>query len=788
MNVGTTSLEVQWTDNATFEGSYQVFRKRVDYDGNVTDDRNLRATEAQSAESHADSEVQPGREYEYVVRARTSWVHADTSIGTVSTDSISLSDRAVSPRGWHLEVDHPSGTTLTPDPLDGATRRPTINGFPRVEIPVPYRDRWHSADRDDAPLRVWHSGSREPIETLEHRRLEEGAGSKRTVLEGRGGTQLDRRVIEDVDIEPTHEFAKRLIEEYTDYTATVDDPQTNQEERALDRAESAFEYGQTLQAISDTTPLKITDDGFFECKQTCWSFDAVGNTTATVQSDSFTGGEAAQITDFQDSFSVTFETDYRIEEPEFFHRGIREAYMRMDIYVDGVLATSNLQTAEPGYAPISFAGPLEPGSHTIEFDVQPDGTSDSGDFRLDRFGVRDAQFSYDDSGTLNEPGGHTDGPSPYPDLTRIETVEYTTPLAMTEVSVDAQPTAGSVAELGIRQDGTGDYVTASQTTSHTIQYNDLAATAQARIGLGRRQDLDPRDETPRLGYESQRLDILEISALLDDTPVLTDRSFDRPLIDVLREVADIGNFVFEVRADGDETVIEWTQLGQREVSIDPEIADYSVDRQTEDVVEKAVVYGSAAQITRQTVDVAIGTWVDLPFPDAKIVERKETIYDGDTEFTRGEDYQIRYATEDGQPRIKALSGGALSDGQTVSVDAEVKPRGSYTEGDAGENPKTVIEDIPGLASKQMCDQYALYAVERTGDAIVDASVTISSEEVGALLVDAIDIDRLPGDVPWEVDDISYGDGEVSIELGNGPSADDFLQGLSDRLQRNSERV
>lgn len=123
--------------------------------------------------------------------------------------------------------------------------------------------------------------------------------------------------------------------------------------------------------------------------------------------------------------------------------------------------------------------------------------------------------------------------------------------------------------------------------------------------------------------------------------------------------------------DGDEITVEWTQLGQREASIDPEIADFSVDRQTEDVVEKAVVYGGSQTVKRQTVTVSIAEWVDLPFPDTQIVDNKENVHDGDTEFKKGDDYQIHNATEDGQPRIKALADGSLSDGQTVSVDAEV---------------------------------------------------------------------------------------------------------------------
>lgn len=796
-NVGATSLDLSWIDNANFQGSYQILRKRTDYDYDGGDGR-LVGTVSDTAESYTDGDAQPAREYEYVVRARTAWVHADTSPQTVTTDSIGLEDRAVPPRGWHAEVDHPSGTALTPEILDGAVRRPTINGYPRVEVPVPYRERWHSDAFDDAAFRVWHDSDCEPVEVLEHRSLEEGSGSKRTVLEGRGGTQLDNRVVEDVDIQPTHEFVRYLLDTYTDYDYTVDDPQVDQESVTLQAADTDVELEQAVaEAVrtalaDDTIPLEITSDGRIVPLQTV----EIINLTGDYSDDQYVTGSAGD----ENSVETFDALDYSIPDGEVgvaMRQGvIGSDPSSVDIGFDSTTLLSN-------YAPASSSSP---GWQDLGGEVPSDYSYTAGDspsftltevssgadgFPVDLAVLYDRRYhdpsTWDNS--VHEAGGHLDSPPLYPEVLPIDLKEITTPLAISELTLEVVMDNGDGApELALREDGTDSWNTVTDATSHSITYTEQSTTARARVSVGYDDTLSARDTTPRYGYEPQGLDSLVLDATLDSTPVLTNRSFDGNLIDVLREVAKIGNFVFEVQADGDTRSIEWTQLGQREVSIDPEVADYSVDRQTEDVVERAIVYGSAAQITRQTVDVTIGTWVDLPYPDAKIVERKETIYDGDTEFTRGEDYQIRYATKDGQPQIKALSDGALSDGQTVSVDAEVKPRGEHTAGDAGENPKTTIEDIPGLASKQMCDQYALYAVEKTGDAIVDASVTIPEEEVGASLVDAIDIDRLPGDVPWEVDDISYGDGEVSIELGNGPSADDFLQGLSDRLQRNSERV
>ncbi|WP_435552746.1 hypothetical protein [Natrinema sp. CGMCC1.2065] len=796
-NIGATSLDVQWTINNDFRGSHQIYRQREDYEyasETPIESGDLAGSVADDVASFSDETVAPDRPYRYQVRTLTQWQFADSGVKSTTTETIGLSDRAVPPRGWHLEVDHPSGTVLTPDPLDGAVRRPTINGFPRVEIPVPFRERWHSDAVDDAPLRVWHDGDRQPVEVLEHRRLEEGSGSKQTVLEGRGGTQLDRRVVEDVDIQPTHEFVRDLISTYTDYAYNVDNPDVDEEPVTLQAADTDLELEQAVSeaarsAIADETmPLKFVD-GRIVPLQTCYVTDLTGSAS----NDSYVSGTA-------DTANTGTSTGFEYTIPGE-HLGVA---VRQGVYTDAPdtefvlngetsFSWSNSDSSSPNWVDLTGLFANTPSDSSSGDLVITEASSADGNYVVDLIVFFDTRW-HDPStwdNQVHEAGGHLDDPPLYPNRLDVELGEITTPLAISEVALEVTMDNGDAAPaLALRSNGTGSWNTVTDASSHSITYSELSTTAAARVSVGYDETLSARDVTPRYGYETQGVDSLSLEGVLDATPVLTNRSFDGQLIDVLREVADIGNFVFEVQADGDTRSIEWTQLGQREVTIDPEVADYSVDRQTEDVVEKAVIYGSAAQVTRQTVDVAIGSWVDLPFPDAKIVERKETIYDSssETEFTRGEDYQIRYATVDGQPQIKALSEGALLDGQTVSIDAEVKPRGEFTEGGAGENPKTIIEDIPGLASKQMCDQYALYAVERTGDAIVDASVTVPDEEVGASLVDAIDIDRLPGDVPWEVDDISYGDGEVSIELGNGPSADDFLQGLSDRLQRNSERV
>uniref|UniRef100_A0A7D5GK39 Fibronectin type III domain-containing protein n=1 Tax=Natrinema halophilum TaxID=1699371 RepID=A0A7D5GK39_9EURY len=783
-----TSVGLSWTINSNFEGSQQIYRRRTDY--NYNDNGRLIATLSTTAASYIDSTPQPDREYEYEVRALTQWVHADSPATTVSTtDSLGLEDRAVPPTEWYAEIAHPDDPTLTPRILDDPVRRPTVNGFPRIELPVPQDETWHATAFDDAPLSVWHDGDREPVDTLEHRRLR----PDRTVLEGRGGTQLDQRVIEDVDTQKTHLFVEDLLTTHTDYSVNVDTPQSETEQRSIQEADTDVEHQQAFVSIPSDQPLEFTSDGYYAPTQTGWFVEAenaAGNVQGTVSSSDYSGGTAAGVFGDADEFQLTIENDHTIPAGNLqilFRRDTRNVsnHHGLDLILDGTTIESlsaGVLAEQLAWYSIAVNTEISPGTHT--FTVAATGGGE--DFEIDAVAAYDNRFGHSEPSSVNA-DGYLDGPELYPDIARLEMEPIETPLGISEVTLEVVTADdGTVSELAIGEEGTTTWNTATDVSSHTYSYSSLATTARGRIGVGRQGSRS--DAAPATGFDRERVDSLTMTAQLDDTPVLTDRSFDGRLIDVLREVADIGNFVFEVRETSSGTTFEWTQIDQRSTNVDPDLADYDIDRQTEDVVEKAVIYGGAQRITRQSVTVTVGSWVDLPFPDSRLVEGRETIYDGSTEYERGTDYEIRYATSDGNPELKALSGGSISDGATVSVDADVKPRGQYTAGGAGASPKTIIKDIPGLASKQMCDQVALYLVEETGDALIEADVTVPHDSVEWSVIEAIDPAQLPTDGPMQVREIESNASQTTLRLASRQSVGEAVQDIRQRTQRNSERV
>ncbi|WP_139222400.1 fibronectin type III domain-containing protein [Natronobacterium gregoryi] len=793
--ISETSVSLEWTphEDAT---SQDVVRQRQW--GSEWSSQETIATLDSDVDAFEDDTVQPDRTYRYQVVAVLESGSTDESDWlSVETDDAGLNQHPAPPRGPHVEVDHPARSTpITPQALD-VSRNPTINGYPRAEITVPYGDSWHSDALNDAEMRVWHSGDQQPIERLEHRRLEEGSGQKQTELEGKGGIQLEQRIVEDVDVEPTHEVVERILKTYTDYEIEVDEPRVDAEETVLQAADSDVELEQALEdavqkAVEDDTyPIAIDEDGRIVPLQTAYWV----NLTGDHPDDAYVTGSAAEVNAGE---STSLEYTIPSEHVGWAARtGIHDETTNVRFELNGVNLISELSTGSsnsPTWFDVTGSAVEDPpdldgGASPFYYRTEPDG-----DYRIDGTVIYDRRFhDVDDfSGEVHEPGGHLDRPHEIGTIP-IDLEPITTPLSLTEVSLEVSMDDDQPAPLlGLGIDGTDDFDEVEDMSEHSLEYGELSTSARGRVSVGARSDSEPRDETPRYGYEPLALDTLELRGVLDSTPVLTNRSFDNRLMDVLQEVADIGNFAFEIRADDSgDLVVHWTQLEQRSSDADPDLASYEIDKQTEDVVERAIVYGGAARVTRQSVEVELEEWVDLPFPDSRLVERKETVYDPseDDEYSRGEDYAIRYSTENGQPRIKALEDGGLDDGQTVRIDADVKPRGEFVQGDVRDgDARTVIEDIPGLASRQMCDQVALYLVEETGESIVDAEITVPHDEIGWSVIDAIDIPQLPGDGPWQVRDVDTDSSQTRITLGPGQTPDEAVSEIRDRISRSEERV
>jgi hypothetical protein len=172
-------------------------------------------------------------------------------------------------KGWHVELDLPSGETAQTEVAGTPSRNPAVNDYPRLDIPVRKREMWQNLDlkNNTVPVRVWYNARRQPIDELED--IEETEGATQ-VLKGRGGTELDQRVETQVDLQEAHLLAKDLIENNTTYTANVDTPQTTTETDVPVQAPDTLEEWRTALEREKEPRLPIT---------------VVGNVIYFIQSD-----------------------------------------------------------------------------------------------------------------------------------------------------------------------------------------------------------------------------------------------------------------------------------------------------------------------------------------------------------------------------------------------------------------------------------------------------------------------------------------------------------------------
>lgn len=751
-----------------------------------------------------DDGIQPDQTYRWRVVATLLEGSEETSDWVEeTTEPIGLETRPVPPSGPYVEIHHPDrDAPLTPTPSD-IQKQPTVNGFPRIEITIPYDDRWHSDGLRDADVDVWIDGVKQPIDRVEHRKLEEGDSTKHTVLECRGGLDLENRVIEDEDIVEALPFVESLIEEYTDYEAVVDDPDdVIREDVVVQAAEIVAELQAAFQEIPDDIPLDWDGDTLRPL-QTCWVADGedAGSQSAD-GGDEFVNGTAGFSGSTIDNYDLWITPEYTIPagELEIAVRGRREdddaGAVLYEPVIDGSRSNNDTLVPDPGddlewqTISVSDSPELEGGSsYLVELDAVSD-EFDPGNNEIDFLAVYDDRYSYTLDNEVHEPEGQLDGPELYPDLVRLEMEEINTPLSITAAYFDVVTDDGlGVPELSIGQDGTDDWVTEQEALSHSLEYDTLAATLLARIGLGRKRDLDAQEETPRFGYEPQRLESVELRADLDETPVLVDFDPDAKLVEVLREVMDIADSVFEVRPGNDDLEVHVTRIDGRPTEVDPDLINYSVDRQTEDTIDRAIIYAAAETIRRLPFEADVDEWTNLPLNEGRIVSGSVTIFDAvddeEESLERGEDYEIRRNREDGPPQIKLLTNVA-----EPRLECDFKPRGDYTrEGVDEADADTDVFDAPELNSQQMADIAAFQAVEGAYTLeVIEAEITVPLNAIGWELADALNVVGLPGDDAFQVLEEGTDPSQGVFRLGAGKTGDEVVSEIRHRTQRVSQRV
>jgi hypothetical protein len=287
------------------------------------------------------------------------------------------------------------------------------------------------------------------------------------------------------------------------------------------------------------------------------------------------------------------------------------------------------------------------------------------------------------------------------------------------------------------------------------------------------------------GFMPQRVESVTVYADLEDTPVLDAQKYDASLADVLNQIAEYGNFVWELQRDTSGWRIEWTEPGLRTATADASIVDYQVTKDVESKYLKAVVKGAAQPVRSEPFTATHGVWVDLE--QSNLVSTTEIVRDpsSGTVFSLGTDYELDRT--DG--RIKTLSGGSMTDGGGYEIDYQYKVDGSYTADTAGSSPPTVIRTVPSLASNRACQHAALYLVQRVQEPRWSATVTIPRDEAGRSLVDDLALEDLPTKGErMVVREIEQTPEQVVLRLGSRQSVGEVISDIQNRVSSVSDRV
>lgn len=788
VDVAETSATVEWTDNSDNERGQIVLRQQR-VDGEWWPPRDM-GDVGPETESFVDGSIQPNRRYRYLISTFTNYASTESEPYEFESDGPQISTDAAPADGWRVEVDREDGKTVVPELRDDPQAQPQINGFPSLRVSTTPDEFWQDTEWDDATIRAWRDGKRQPIDVLEHRDL----STDEMAFEARGGTELDQRVVARSEpVEPVAEFVERLITDETGYDAVVDSAKAQIRENVLlQLADTQADLQSAFEPIPNDVPLAFEDDSII-CLETAIVFEAdeMSGPASNIERDDFSGGSGVVFTSEQNRLEIPFDLEYETNDLAVYVRfenvddntvplSIFKGDVESDNEVGGIGVGGDL-----GWVSGSVSGTFGDGDDFLQISYSQDFLDDPGDVEIDAVAVVDDRFDYNFPDELTN--GRLDGPELFPDVVKLLLAVIDTPLAISRAALKGSTADGSpLREVALREDGTGDFVAAQESNETTLDYGSLEATVQGRVGIGRREDLEPRDETPRLGYEPQTLDTVELRADLDETPVLINRTFDEQLVGVLREAMDVYDGAFEVR-EGDPTEIHVSRIDGRPVEIDPELVDYSVDRSTEGAVDRAVVYAASQAIRRLSFEADVDEWTQLPLSDGRIVEGSENVFDAaddDESLERGDDYEIREVVIDGPPEIKLLTSV-----DEPRIDCDFKPRGEHEAADLPDSPKEIVEDAPELNSQQMADLAAFQAVEGSyTDAVIDATIELPPGELGFEVLDALNVADLPGDEPYQVQDIDVSTERIRVRLGAGKTAGEVVQDINRKTGRVSERV
>ncbi|WP_436344491.1 fibronectin type III domain-containing protein [Natronorubrum sp. FCH18a] len=807
-----TTVDISWSINNEFRGSHLIYRQRTEYeyDDDPAVDGRLLGTVGDGNNTFTDDTAAPHTEYVYQVKTLTQWQYANSSVSdSAETDDNGLPHQAAPPRGWHVEIDHPSGQTITPQILDGVQFEPRVNDLPRVRVPVPRDGAYSLESYEGADMRVYKDGDRKPIDELEDIVTDPG----QCELVGVGGTQLERRVGTNVIQQETYTLVGDLIAEGTDYATVIDEPVVEEVvDELLQAVETTGEFDEAF-SPSAADPFEAIDDGL-EQVQTLFLNDAGSsdvseivdtNAGSAIDDDELTDGRGRTIDEASDYIqfgTFTNEMDVAADDVGIGVRwkvpsgGTDISVTLYDASDDSAVGTIDFTVGSGSFGPTWDFNNSTFGSDWAGGDVpsgdyyfEVNGEENSEDSLIDLVTFFDQRFhdsedSDDFANDLHEPAGHLDSPTLYARQAEIETSDAETIYSvLTGYATTSWSGTDGQQAIAISNDGGRSWTEVQNADTLETDFETLGASLRLRIAAGGHAPNGPRDDaTPRYGYEPHRLEGYELRFDGDDTPLVINDSRDADLIDILVDYAERSDSLLEVRQDGDDTVVHWAQAGQRSSDRDLPLANYSVTKRGDRTLRCTVKGGGRS--TRETVTAALDE--DVAFAEENVIPGTETVRDVESEERY--EYLRDYTMDNSSGTIEPLATGDIEDGQELDVEYDFKVSGTFEHADYDGDPRhDRVETINGLTTVRGCELAAKLIVDTTSTPRWEADVEIPAGEHVDRLLEAFDVDGVAGEA-MSVYDLDVSAGQLSARLGSRKRAEDAIRQIRSTVSATSDRV
>jgi len=795
--IGATQATITWDDTADNEDDILVERRREYSDGFGAYE--TIATKNAGSTQHIDDTIVPGVTYQWRVSNRTEHVVSRATTTQTTSDSLRPSDAAPT-SGWYVEVEGPAGTR-TPTIVGTPQHEPAVNSLEAVTLPVAKDAAWSESAFDDATVRVWHDGERLPIETLVG--VEQQPG--RTVLRAEGGTDLYVPARYEFSNTDMHAAVSKVIDD-TKYGKNVTSPDaSNREFDTVDDEASMRGY---FEDPGPQSPIVIDSDGHLSVTETNKWFEAEDEAVSGITDNvdwpgsgdpQWSGAGAVNLRDT--NVSLTFSFPFEVAASDFVpvlrqstdgFTGYLVAELDGTEFSRFVFGDSSVEHTlfelQAGLAS-GINSDVEAGEHTLVIYVEEDSNGDlSGDFFVDGIALYDGRYhdhvnwnmdTWDSSVYYNDPPPH---PPNGVDAILLHEGFLSATGARIEAAFD--DVSGNQA-LALSNDYGSTYQTAANTDTLEVDFASPGADIQLRVTLdayGSRSI-----NTPLQNYNSQTLESYTLFEDVRDSPPLQNDQFSGDRKDTLTGLVTRGDALWGLSWDesNDQIVVEMANTGDRTSDRDLELVDYEWSTETLGrQVEWADIRGGAQTVRAESVTADTTNEVSLAHDN--LIPGREQVRDAASGqvYTRGTDYSMNYLLGN----FAATSTGNISDGQSLVIDYEWKPKGEYAIG-GPDDRKQLQRTFTGASTDAICRSIAYYLVDELSEPVESGTATIADLPAGWSVLEAISASALPQREDWTLRGApSVQDGRVTLPIASRQRVEDLVADIQGRLEQHSDRI